>query len=173
MQKRALWAKTHPWKTRILLLCTYLILGTTAFAAGILLAQWGFGYRQIICIMSGMLFIATWLAYPESGCKRRRLARRKNGKAMLVISSFAFCAWAGISAPEGYGEEIATDPPVSLLSAVLENDGAIPIFITNTIPLCEACMTVDLSHKQLLKTWEAVKGKIKGYYREMQIVSLN
>lgn len=166
MKQLSHWAKAHVFQARLLIVLGRIVLAVWGYTAGIWCALQGYSFQEGAFLLSGLLFLLAYMAYPRrSGTgwlARRGFVWRKSCDAALVLSSLA--CWLAL----GNG-----------LPSRLQEPAPLPISQTNvltTLPIATASMLAPssppakMSFFKKRQVWRPLKKSLRQYVQTIRAV---
>ena len=101
MRSISLWAKSHIWQARMLIVTSYLLLNIIGIYTGRLLKDINVMLPEGCFSIATIIFISIWILYPSGKHSRERIAkkisytRRKSYDVILISITFVMIVYAG------------------------------------------------------------------------------
>lgn len=166
MKQLSHWAKAHVFQARLLIVLGRIVLAVWGYTAGIWCALQGYSFQEGAFLLSGLLFLLAYLAYPRrSGTGwlgRRGFVWRKSCDAALVLSSLACWLALGNGLPGRLQE-----PPLAPLSQTSART-QLPVAMASMLVTPAPSAKMPFFKKN--QVWRPLKKSLRQYVQTIRAV---
>lgn len=166
MKQLSHWAKAHVFQARLLITLGRIALGIWGYSAGIWFALQGYSFQEGAFLLSGLLFLLAYLAYPRRSDNgwlgRRGFVWRKSCDAALVLSSLACWLALGNGLPSRLQE-----PPLASLSQTSART-QLPVAMASI--LAKPAPPAKMSFFKKRQVWRPLRKSLRQYVQTIRAV---
>lgn len=90
MRKLSFWAKQHPWYARIIIVISFLLLGTIGILSGLMLGNLGVSLPLAFLLCFAAVYAFAFIAYPRKKEKGMAFYRKQKACDLLLAASTFF-----------------------------------------------------------------------------------